>query len=417
MDFNVPISDGVISNDYRIRSTIPTIQKVMDQGASAILMSHLGRPKGVAYDKTKKSLTFEQTEYSLRPIAQRLEQLLKSHDPNSLPVLFADDCMDAQALVDQLKPRQVLLLENVRFYTNESSKDAEERLVMARHLASYGDYFCSDAFGTAHRVSATMTGIPQVLGQGFAGYLMTREIEAFCQVLNDPRRPLVAIIGGSKVSDKILLLENMIEKIDRLVIGGAMAYAFLKVQGYETGISFSQAGQTFTDKKNGNEIEIIELARQLLEKAKEKGVQVSLPLDHICHTSFGEPDNDGQQKALITPDANIPDDYMALDIGPKTVQLYTSIVRDCRSAIWNGPMGVFELPTYKQGTFAIAQVMGEETVSSKGMLTIIGGGDSASAAELSGHAKHMSHVSTGGGASLELLEGKELPGILVLDDA
>jgi phosphoglycerate kinase len=260
-----------------------------------------------------------------------------------------------------------------------------------------------------------MTGIPQVLGQGVAGYLTSREIQAFCQILNDPPRPLVAIVGGSKVSDKILLLENMIEKIDRLVIGGAMSYTFLKAQGYEIGKSFSQAGQTFIDKKSGNEIEIIELARKLLEKAKEKGVQVSLPLDHICHTSFGEPGD--QQQALITPDANIPADYMALDIGPKTVELYTSIVRDCQSAIWNGPLGVFELTTYCQGTFSIARAMGEETDSSKGMLTIIGGGDSASAVELSGYAKHMSHVSTGGGASLELLEGKELPGIAVLDDA
>jgi phosphoglycerate kinase len=417
VDFNVPIEKGEITNDYRIRSTMPTIREVMDKGAGVILMSHLGRPEGIKYDETKpeagKEVAVQEAMHSLLPVAKRLEEILKSEDPDALPVLFAEDCMNAQEYVDQLKPKQALLLENVRFYKNEGSKKEEERAVMAKKLASYGDVFVSDAFGTAHRNAATMTGIPQVLGQGVAGFLMAKEIKAFSQVLNDPPRPLVAIVGGSKVSDKILLLENMITKINRLVIGGAMAYTFLKAQGYEIGKSFSQAGQMFKD-KDGNEMDIVDLAKKLLEQAKEKGVEVSLPVDHVCHTSFAEPE--GGAEPLVTTDQNIPADYMALDIGPKTIEQYKEIVRECKAAIWNGPMGVFELPAYSKGTFAIAEVMGDET-EANGMLTIIGGGDSASAAELSGQAPRMSHVSTGGGASLELLEGKDLPGITVLDDA
>ena len=417
MDFNVPIENGAITNDYRIRSTIPTIREVTDKGASAILMSHLGRPNGVPYDPAQpgagRQVGIDQAKDSLRPVATRLEEILKASNPDALPVLFADDCLDAQAMVDQLQPGQVLLLENVRFYKNEDSKKEEERLLMAKTLASYGDFYVSDAFGTAHRNSASMTGIPKVLGQGVAGFLMAKEIKAFAEVLNDPPRPLVAIVGGSKVSDKILLLENMITKIDRLVIGGAMAYTFLNAQGFEIGKSFSQAGQKFTD-KDGNEMDIVDLAKSLLKKAEERGVVVSLPVDHVCNTTFGEPAEGSD--ALVTADANIPADYMALDIGPKTVELYKSIVKECKSAIWNGPMGVFEMKTYATGTFAIAEVMGDQT-QANGMLTIIGGGDSASAAELSGHADRMSHVSTGGGASLELLEGKKLPGIAALDDA
>jgi phosphoglycerate kinase len=412
VDFNVPIENGQITNDYRIRSTIPTIRKIIGQGASAILMSHLGRPKGTMYEEGKPSGTAKgQEESSLRPVAERLEEIMKAEKADSLPVLFAEDCLDAQASVDQLQGGQILLLENVRFYKNEGSKVEDERLSMAKKIASYGDYYVSDAFGTAHRNSATMTGIPKVMGQGAAGYLMGKEIKAFSRVLNDAPRPMVAIVGGSKVSDKILLLENLILRVDKLVIGGAMAYTFLKAQGYEIGTSFSQAGQMFKD-KDGGEIEIGALAKQLLEKAKEKGVEVSLPLDHVCHTTFGEPE-DG--KALTTEDANIPAGYMALDIGPKTVELYMAIIKECKTAIWNGPMGVFEMETYRNGTFSVAKVMGDET-EKNGMLSIIGGGDSASAAELSGDASRMYHTSTGGGASLELLEGKALPGIDVLDD-
>jgi len=255
-----------------------------------------------------------------------------------------------------------------------------------------------------------VTGIPTVLGHGAAGYLMDREITAFCKVLQNPPRPLCAIVGGAKVSDKILLLDNLIAKIDVLIIGGAMAYTFLKAEGKQIGNSFSQAGQSFTDKYSGEKMDIVELAKRLLEKANTKGVQVYLPIDHVCHTECAPTDS-----PVVTDDANVPEGMMALDIGPKTIELYQSKIRECKAAIWNGPVGVFEIETFSKGTFAIAKVMGDET-ESNGMLTIIGGGDSASAAEKSGDASRMTHVSTGGGASLELLEGKELPGIKVLDD-
>jgi phosphoglycerate kinase len=500
VDYNVPIKKSVISNDYRIRSTIPTVQKILSQGGSVILMSHLGRPKGVHYkdvleddalhkfhketwksekgtgkttffahlcgeDKLKilgwsscasmaESLTekfgcgktylfstlpeeekrllldkynaecrhqefdFEhlrkyhgyEEELSLAPVAKRLEELLKAEDPHALPVLFADDCLFADEVVKTLQPGQVLLLENVRFYHEESSKDKEVRFLMARKLASYGDYFVCDAFGTAHRDAASMTGIPQVLGHGCAGYLVKREIEAFGEVLGNPPKPVAAIVGGAKVSDKILLLENLLTKIDELIVGGAMAYTFLKAQGYSIGRSFSQAGQSFTD-RYGETMDIVELASRLLEKAKANNITVYLPVDHVCNSECKMTDS-----PVVTEDANVPDDLMALDIGPKTIALYEQVVAKCKTAVWNGPMGVFEIDTYAEGTFAIAKAMADAT-EQNGMLSIIGGGDSASAAEKSGQAVRMYHVSTGGGASLELLEGKALPGLMVLDKA
>lgn len=313
---------------------MPTLTKILDQGASAILMSHLGRPKNsVMYPAEEMK---KEDEFSLKPVATRLEEILKAEDASKAkPVLFAEDCMKADGVIASLEPGQVCLLENVRFYKNEGSKKEDERMEMAKKLASYGDFFVSDAFGTAHRNSASMTGIPKVLGAGVAGILMEKEISAFASVLSDPPRPLVAIVGGSKVSDKILLLENMIQKIDKLLIGGAMAYTFLKAQGKEIGKSFSQAGQTFTG-KDGKEMEITDLAKELLEKAAAKGVEVCLPLDHICHTKFGKPE--GDEKEVITDDENIPADVMALDIGPKTVELYKSKIRECKAAIWNGPV-------------------------------------------------------------------------------
>lgn len=414
VDFNVPIEDGKITSDYRIKSTIPTLKKLLDQGASTILMSHLGRPKVASlYEEGKPTSKPEgQEASSLKPVATRLEELMKA-EGSSLPVLFAEDCLDAQSSVDQLQPGQILLLDNVRFYKNESSKVEEERLAMAKKLASYGDIYVSDAFGTAHRNSATMTGIPTVLKQGAAGYLMGKEIKAFAKVLNEPQTPMVAIVGGSKVSDKILLLENLITRVDKLLIGGAMAYTFLKAQGFEIGTSFSQAGQMCKG-TDGKEYEITEYSTMLLEKAKAKGVEVLLPLDHVCHTKFGIPD--GGAAPLTTEDANIPEGYMALDIGPKTVELYKAKVAECKTAIWNGPMGVFEMEPYANGTFTIANTMGDET-EKNGMISIIGGGDSAAAAEICGQSKRMFHTSTGGGASLELLEGKALPGIEILDSA
>lgn len=490
VDFNVPIKNGIISNDYRIRSAIPTIRRIVDHGGICILMSHLGRPKGAKYaevhanedtrkrafqtwlkergtgktsffallsgaDKLKiltwssaadkatgmteasgqgKTAVFThlpedekkvlldrftsesrqeslfpqlrqyqgfEEELSLKPVADRLSELINA------PVAFAPDCMDAEEDIRKLKAGDIILLENVRFYSDESSK--KDGAVVAEKLASYADYFVSDAFGTAHRDSATMTGIPKVLGHGAAGYLMDREINYFAKVLGNPPRPMVAIVGGAKVSDKIQLLENMLQRIDKLIIGGAMAYTFLKSQGHEIARSFCEAGQSFTD-KYGEKKDIVQLAANLLKLAAERNVEVYLPVDHVCHTECKPTEN-----PVVTSDVNVPEGFMALDIGPKTIAKYVDVIKGCKTAIWNGPMGVFEMACYSSGTFAIAKAMGDGT-EERGLLSIIGGGDSASAAELSGHAVRMSHVSTGGGASLELLEGKVLPGIAVLDD-
>jgi phosphoglycerate kinase len=493
VDFNVPIKNAIISNDYRIRSALPTIYKIIDNGGICILMSHLGRPKGVkmalADDNSEKKrmlqtwmsergtgktaffacLTHEEKlkvlswctmpgkdrflaskervpgktaffatlpedektrlldlhaaenqrevafpqlrqyqgyeeELSLKPVADRLSELLDR------PVLFAPDCLDATEFVNTLKPGDVLLLENVRFYTEESSKKETERLAMAEKLGAYCDYFVSDAFGTAHRDSATMTSIAKVLGHGAAGYLMEREINYFAQVLGTPPRPMLAIVGGAKVSDKILLLENMLKKIDFLIIGGAMAYTFLKSQGVDIAKSFCESGQSFTDSYSGEKIDIVQLAGNLLKKAKELNVEVYLPVDHVCHTECKPTPN-----PVITEGRDVPAGHMALDIGPKTIEIFSAVIKRSKAAVWNGPVGVFEIPSYSKGTFSIAELLATQS-QDHGLLSIIGGGDSASAAELCGAASRITHVSTGGGASLELLEGKILPGIAALDD-
>ncbi|KAG5506706.1 hypothetical protein GH5_05919 [Leishmania sp. Ghana 2012 LV757] len=393
VDFNVPVKKGQITNDFRIRSALPTIQKVLKEGGSCILMSHLGRPKGARMSDPKPANGVRGYEEAatLRPVAARISELLGQK------VEFAPDCLDAASYASKLKGGDVLLLENVRFYAEEGSKKEEERDAMAKVLASYADLYVSDAFGTAHRDSATMTGVPKVLGAGYAGYLMEKEINYFAQVLNNPPRPLVAIVGGAKVSDKIQLLDNMLGRINYLVIGGAMAYTFQKAQGHKIGISMCEEDK-------------LDLAKSLLKKAQERGVQVFLPADHLCNKEFKAVD-----LPLVTEGVDIPDGYMALDIGPKTVRMYEEVIARCKSAIWNGPMGVFEMPCYSKGTFAVAKAMGTGT-QKNGLMSIIGGGDSASAAELSGEAKNMSHVSTGGGASLELLEGKTLPGVSILTD-
>eukprot|EP00796_Vickermania_ingenoplastis_P012982 gene12982-8832_t len=395
VDFNVPIKDGEITNDFRIRAAVPTIEKILKDGGCAILMSHLGRPAGVSMDAEKPadgSARGFDAKATLKPVAARLSKVLGKE------VAFAPDCLDAQSYVAKLKPGDVLLLENVRFYKEEGSKKPEERTRMAKVLASYGDVFVSDAFGTAHRDSATMTGIPKEVGNGYAGFLMAKEIKYFNQVLTEPPRPLVAIVGGAKVSDKIMLLENMLGKINYLIIGGAMAYTFQKAAGIPIGTSMCEEDK-------------LDLARSLLKKAEEKKVEVLLPVDHVCNKEFKANDS-----PLVTEGIEIPEGYMALDIGPKTTAKYVEIVNKCHSCIWNGPMGVFEMPCYSKGTFAIAKAMADNTAKGQ-LLSIIGGGDSASAAELSGEAPRMSHISTGGGASLELLEGKVLPGVAILDDA
>eukprot|EP00758_Cryptobia_borreli_P016064 Tbor_TRINITY_DN6077_c2_g3::TRINITY_DN6077_c2_g3_i1::g.11107::m.11107/K00927/PGK, pgk; phosphoglycerate kinase len=393
VDFNVPMKDGEITNDYRIREAVETIKSVTDRKGICIIISHLGRPTGVLYKDAQKEsgIPGYEKEYSLWPVVKHLSEILNQE------VAFAHDSMDADKEISKVKPGGVIILENCRFYKNESSKKPEERAVMTKKLASYGDYYVSDAFGTAHRDSASISGLPRELGHGAAGFLMAREINYFSKLLVNPPHPMVAIIGGSKVSDKILLLENMLSRVDKLLIGGAMAYTFLKAEGYNVG-------------KSMVETKSIDLAHSLLTKAKELKVEVLLPIDHICNTEFK-----ATETPLVTKDANIPDDAMALDIGPKTLELFTTEIKKCKTAVWNGPMGVFEMECYSKGTFGVAKAMGDQTELNE-LMSVIGGGDSASAAELCGQSSRVSHVSTGGGASLELLEGKNLPGVAALDD-
>eukprot|EP01010_Urceolus_cornutus_P004474 NODE_700_length_1409_cov_279.672059_g530_i0.p1 GENE.NODE_700_length_1409_cov_279.672059_g530_i0~~NODE_700_length_1409_cov_279.672059_g530_i0.p1 ORF type:complete len:411 (-),score=136.84 NODE_700_length_1409_cov_279.672059_g530_i0:102-1334(-) len=387
VDFNVPMKAGVVQDDFRIRSALPTINKIVNSEARLILISHLGRPKETGYEEA----------LSLKPIAEHLTTLLGK------PVQFAPDCMNAGEEVAKLKSGDVLLLENLRFYSNEGSKDEAARLEMAKRLASYADLYVSDAFGTAHRDAASMTGIPKVMGQGASGYLMKKEIDYFSKALKNPDKPVVAIVGGAKVSDKIQLLENMLSTVDHMVVGGAMAYTFLKATGKSTG---SSKCETEAETKKGK-IDIIALAGEILKKAKEKGVEIHLPVDHRTAAEFKD------VPANVTTDANIPDGQMALDIGPNTEEEYCKLIAQCKTAIWNGPMGVFEFENFKSGTWAVAKTLADNSAS---ICSIVGGGDSAAAAEKSGYAPKLSHISTGGGASLELLEGKALPGLMVLTD-
>lgn len=351
-----------------------------------------------------------EAELSLYIVAVRLAELL---DQN---VFFADDCLRAREQIKKRRGGDVLLLENVRFYKEESSPNEEERLKFASVLASYGDIFINDAFGISHRDAATVTGIPQVIGHSAAGFWMQREISFFTKALRHPSSPLTAIVGGAKASDKIGLLYNLLNVIDYLCIGGGMGITFLKAKGYQVGSS-------------PYDVESVEDAKKLLELAKVQHVQVFLPADHVCHSQFvtmgeeygsltskvskgNQPEKDS---ALITTtDPNVPDDYVALDIGPKTIALFTKAIHGSKMCIWNGPLGVFECPALSKGTFSIATALGENCVR-RNMITIVAGGDSARAAELSGQAPRMSHVSTGGGASLLLLEGKVLPGVSILD--
>jgi phosphoglycerate kinase len=387
VDFNVPMKAKVVQDDFRIKSALPSINKVTSSGAKLILMSHLGRPKETGYEE----------EFSLKPVADHLATLLGK------PVAFAADCMNAGDDVANLKPGDVLVLENLRFYPNEGSKKEEERMEMAKKLASYADLYVSDAFGTAHRDAASMTGVPKVMGAGASGYLLKKEIDYFTKALKTPEKPMVAIVGGAKVSDKIQLLSNMLATVDKMVIGGAMAYTFLKAQGKSTGKS---KVETEAEGKKGK-LDIVKLAGELIEKAKAAGVELLLPLDHRCAKEFKD------VPPFISEDENIPDEYMALDIGPKTEAAYCALIKNCRTAIWNGPMGVFEFENFKSGTWAVAKTLADNNAT---LLSIVGGGDSASAAEKSGYAPKLSHISTGGGASLELLEGKALPGLVALTD-
>jgi phosphoglycerate kinase len=387
VDFNVPIDQGKITDDTRIRAALPTIQALTQAGAKVILTSHFGRP--IEKNKETGEITIKREKNTLAPIATRLQELLGA------PVAFATDCIGAPAeqVVSQLQNGQVALLENVRFYPEEEKNNPE----FAQKLASLADLYVNDAFGTAHRAHASTEGVTKYLSPSVAGFLIEKELQYLQAAVDAPQRPLAAIIGGSKVSSKIGVIEKLLEKCDKLLLGGGMIFTFYKARGLNVGNSLVEEDK-------------IELARSLEAKAKERGVAFLLPTDVVVANRFA-PDADSQ-----TVDINsIPDGWMGLDIGPDSVKTFQDALADCKTVIWNGPMGVFEFDKFAVGTEAIAHTLAGLTP--KGTSTIIGGGDSVAAVEKVGLAAQMSHISTGGGASLELLEGKELPGIIALDDA
>ena len=381
-DFNVPLDgDRNITDDRRIKAALPTIQYILDQGASLVLMSHLGRPK---FDDNNVLLEECRPKFNLDPVGKRLSELL-GKDVKKL-----DDCIGAEvkATVDAMVPGDVVLLENVRFYKAET-KNKEE---FAKELASFGEIFVNDAFGTAHRAHASTEGVTHYI-PGVSGFLIEKELQYLGNAVANPERPFIAILGGAKVVDKIPVINNLLEKVDGIIIGGGMAYTFLKIKGFEIGKSlFDEAG--------------VDLAKSALAKAEEKGVKIYLPLDSVCGKEFA---NDTDIKVL--DNEAMEADYMGLDVGPKTIAEYVKVVKGAKTVVWNGPMGAFEMDNFAAGTKAIADALAE----SDGV-SIIGGGDSAAAVEKFGVADRMSHVSTGGGASLEFLEGKVLPGVAALQD-
>lgn len=376
VDFNVPLDEKRrVTDDTRIREAMPTIHLALKLGAKVILASHLGRPKGV------------DQKLSLEPAASRLSELLgKEHE-----VLLADDCIGdgVKKLVRDLKEGQVLVLENLRFHPEEEANDE----AFSRELAAVADVYVNDAFGTAHRAHASTAGMVPFVKERAAGLLMRKEVEYLGKLMKHPETPYIAILGGSKVSDKIKVIENLLPRVDALLIGGAMAYTFLKVEGAEIGKSRFEADK-------------LELARRTLESAQRMGKSIFLPIDHICGTELT-----ANSTAKEMPDRNIPVDMMGLDIGPKTRMLFKEQIRNARTVLWNGPMGLFEVAKFSAGTRAVAEAMADNRAAT----TVIGGGDSAAAVQQMGFADKMSHVSTGGGASLELLEGRELPGLKALE--
>ena len=397
VDFNVPIKEGVIKDDTRIKGALPSIKYVLDNGGSVVLMSHLGRPAEKGYE----------ADFSLKPVAEYLSKMLGK------PVAFAADCANADKEVAAMKPGDVLMLENTRFYKEEQGKLKqkegqsdeefkakkaelkEKQQELAKKLASYGDIYCNDAFGTAHRAHASTAVITKYVPVSVAGFLMEKEIEYLGSAVENPVRPFVAILGGAKVSDKLAVVKNLLTKVNTLIIGGGMAYTFLKAQGHDVGNSLCELDQ-------------LEYAKEMIAKAKELGVNFLLPVDNVAADKFAADAN-----TQITGD-DIPAGWMALDIGPKTTELYANAIKGAKTVVWNGPMGCFEMPAFSKGTFGVCAAVAE--VKANGGISIIGGGDSVSAVNKSGLADKMSHISTGGGASLEYLEGKALPGVVALSD-
>ena len=378
VDFNVPVNEaGEITNDYRIVSSLPTIQKILNDGGSVICMSHLGRPKG-EYDPA----------FSLRPVSKRLTELLKTD------VKFAPDCIGEETaiLAKSLKPGDVLLLENLRFYKEETKNDPE----FSKKLASYADLYVNDAFGTSHRAHASTTGVTEYFPKVISGLLLEKELIYLKDKIENPVRPYTAILGGSKISGKIDTILHLLQKVDNLLVGGGMIFTFYKALGYEIGKSIVEEDK-------------VDLAKEILEKAKKSKVNFVLPMDVVAADAF---ENDAPADSVTVEE--IPADKLGLDIGPKSIKKFSKIIAESKTVLWNGPMGVFEMPRFAVGTEAVASALADAT--DKGTISLVGGGDSVAAVKKLGYSDRMSHVSTGGGASLELISGLELPAVAKISE-